>query len=49
MTSATAPMTPEDIDRYREAVEALIASCLTRIREYRLRDAADPRPERSGP
>ena len=41
-------LTPEDVRRYRETVDALIASCLERIHEYPLPDDADPGQERSG-
>jgi hypothetical protein len=39
-------MTDEEIRRYREAVAALVAASLQRLRDYPVPDDKSPKPER---
>jgi hypothetical protein len=41
-----AGMTEEELRRYREAVAALVAASLQRLRDYLLPDDKSPEPER---
>jgi hypothetical protein len=45
MTSDPAAMTEEQVRRYREAVAALVAASLQKLREHRLPDTALPAPQ----
>lgn len=43
MSAATPhPMTPEELAHYRAGVEALIAECLARVRNYPIERDLDP-------
>jgi len=42
MTTDPAAMTDEQVRQYREAVAALVAECLQRLRAYPLPDEAAP-------
>jgi hypothetical protein len=44
MTSDPATMTEEQVQRYREAVAALVAASLQRLRNYPLPPAVEPAP-----
>ena len=44
MTADPAAMTDEQVQRYREAVAALVAASLQRLRDYPLPPAAEPEP-----
>jgi hypothetical protein len=47
---ATSRMTPDEVQAYRDSVDALIVACLERIRAYPLRADAEPAPaERPAP
>jgi hypothetical protein len=48
MSAATPyPMTPKELAHYRAGVEALIAECLARVRNYPIERDPDPVPERA--
>jgi hypothetical protein len=42
MTSKSATMTDDEVRQYREAVAALVAACVQRLRYYSLPDEAPP-------